>query len=404
MRMRIMPVGVMYADVNTPVSMRKHVVITGKTNAGKSTLLNSLLGQETSIVSEIKGTTTDPVLKAMELIPYGPIALIDTAGIGDDTALGLKRTEKTKRMLDRADLVISVMDASDADVTPADTKLPYILVFTKCEKLSTAAADKLKAEYPDAVFMSDYCKTGLEELKGKMIAELKKQDRDDDTFIGDLLPEGSTVVLVTPIDSAAPKGRLILPQVQILRDCLDNNMTAYVTKENTLKDALDNLKKVDLVITDSQAFKLVNEIVPPSVPLTSFSMILARKKGNFKQFLDGAEHILKLKSGDRVLVLEGCTHNTTHEDIGKVKLPKLIEKRTGAKCVYEHRAGYDFPDNLDGYSLALSCGMCMINKQEINSRLEKLKKAGVPVVNYGIALAYLNGILDRAKAILKSDR
>lgn len=389
---------------NTPVSMRKHVVITGKTNAGKSTLLNSLLGQETSIVSEIKGTTTDPVLKAMELIPYGPIALIDTAGIGDDTALGLKRTEKTKRMLDRADLVISVMDASDADVMPADTKLPYILVFTKCEKLSTAAADKLKEEYPDAVFMSDYCKTGLEELKGKMIAELKKQDRDDDTFIGDLLPEGSTVVLVTPIDSAAPKGRLILPQVQILRDCLDNNMTAYVTKENTLKDALDNLKKVDLVITDSQAFKLVNEIVPPSVPLTSFSMILARKKGNFKQFLDGAEHILKLKSGDRVLVLEGCTHNTTHEDIGKVKLPKLIEKRTGAKCVYEHRAGYDFPDNLDGYSLALSCGMCMINKQEINSRLEKLKKAGVPVVNYGIALAYLNGILDRAKAILKSDR
>lgn len=389
---------------NTPVSMRKHVVITGKTNAGKSTLLNSLLGQETSIVSEIKGTTTDPVLKAMELIPYGPIALIDTAGIGDDTALGLKRTEKTKRMLDRADLVISVKDASEADVMPADTKLPYILVFTKCEKLSTAAADKLKAEYPDAVFMSDYCKTGLEELKGKMIAELKKQDRDDDTFIGDLLPEGSTVVLVTPIDSAAPKGRLILPQVQILRDCLDNNMTAYVTKENTLKDALDNLKKVDLVITDSQAFKLVNEIVPPSVPLTSFSMILARKKGNFKQFLDGADHILKLKSGDRVLVLEGCTHNTTHEDIGKVKLPKLIEKRTGAKCVYEHRAGYDFPDNLDGYSLALSCGMCMINKQEINSRLEKLKKAGVPVVNYGIALAYLNGILDRAKAILKSDR
>lgn len=389
---------------NTPVSMRKHVVITGKTNAGKSTLLNSLLGQETSIVSEIKGTTTDPVLKAMELIPYGPIALIDTAGIGDDTALGLKRTEKTKRMLDRADLVISVKDASEADVMPADTKLPYILVFTKCEKLSTAAADKLKEEYPDAVFMSDYCKTGLEELKGKMIAELKKQDRDDDTFIGDLLPEGSTVVLVTPIDSAAPKGRLILPQVQILRDCLDNNMTAYVTKENTLKDALDNLKKVDLVITDSQAFKLVNEIVPPSVPLTSFSMILARKKGNFKQFLDGAEHILKLKSGDRVLVLEGCTHNTTHEDIGKVKLPKLIEKRTGAKCVYEHRAGYDFPDNLDGYSLALSCGMCMINKQEINSRLEKLKKAGVPVVNYGIALAYLNGILDRAKAILKSDR
>lgn len=389
---------------NTPISMRKHVVITGKTNAGKSTLLNSLLGQETSIVSEIKGTTTDPVLKAMELIPYGPIALIDTAGIGDDTALGLKRTEKTKRMLDRADLVISVKDASEADVMPTDTKLPYILVFTKCEKLSTAAADKLKAEYPDAVFMSDYCKTGLEELKGKMIAELKKQDRDDDTFIGDLLPEGSTVVLVTPIDSAAPKGRLILPQVQILRDCLDNNMTAYVTKENTLKDALDNLKKVDLVITDSQAFKLVNEIVPPSVPLTSFSMILARKKGNFKQFLGGAEHILKLKSGDRVLVLEGCTHNTTHEDIGKVKLPKLIEKRTGAKCVYEHRAGYDFPDNLDGYSLALSCGMCMINKQEINSRLEKLKKAGVPVVNYGIALAYLNGILDRAKAILKSDR
>lgn len=384
----------------TPVSMRKHIAIIGKTNAGKSTLLNSLLGQEVSIVSEIEGTTTDPVLKTMELIPYGPIALIDTAGIGDGTELGIKRTEKTRQMLSRADLAVLTVDSSDTDMGSFKRiKMPSVLVFTKCENLSVSEMRKLEEEYPNAVFMSDYCKIGIEELKAKIIAELEKQDSDDDTFIGDLLPEGSTVLLVTPIDSAAPKGRLILPQVQILRDCLDNNMTAYVTKENTISDALANLKSIDLVITDSQVFKLVDDAVPDSIPLTSFSMLLARKNGNFKQYLDGADYIQGLKSGDKVLVLEGCTHNTTHEDIGRVKIPKLIEKKTGAKCEYVYRTGYDFPDDLKGYRLVLSCGMCMINKQEITSRLERLKTEKIPVVNYGIALAYLNGILDRAKAI-----
>lgn len=387
---------------STPISMRKHIVLTGKTNSGKSTLFNSLLGQEASIVSEIHGTTTDPVIKAMELIPYGPVALIDTAGTDDITALGLQRNKKTVSMLERADVILNVADASDrqtkSDLT-AEISQPFLNVFTKCECIAESQLDALKKSYPDALFLSNYCRDGIDDLIKSLTALLKSTDNYHECTVADLLPPGSTVVLVTPIDSAAPKGRLILPQVQILRECLDGDITAYVTKDNTLQEAMDNIKNVDLVITDSQAFKSVDKIIPKSVKLTSFSMLSAMKKGDLNRYTDNAKYISHLKDGDRVLVFEGCTHNTTHEDIGKVKLPALIKKMTGAECTYEYYHGYDFPSDLCGYSLALSCGMCMINRQTVMSREEKLTAAGTPVVNYGVALAYLNGILERATEI-----
>ncbi|MEE1013768.1 MAG: [FeFe] hydrogenase H-cluster maturation GTPase HydF [Clostridia bacterium] len=386
----------------TPLSMRKHIALVGQTNSGKSTLFNLLLGQDISIVSEVRGTTTDPVTKAMELIPYGPVALMDTAGLGDETELGKQRMEKTSQALERVDLVLYIVDVS-AEGGPSAVYFskPTVIVFTKCELLDADSLQWMKQENPDAIFLSNYGKDGLEQLKERMVTELKKQDRDDETWIGDLLPVGSTVVLVTPIDSAAPKGRLILPQVQILRDCLDHDMKAYVTKENTLKDALRDLSKIDLVVTDSQVFSLVDAIVPKEIPLTSFSMLLARKKGNFAQYLQGVKQFAQLKDGDKILVMEGCTHNVTHEDIGRKKLPKLIEMKTGVRCIYDFATGYDFPEDISQYAMALSCGMCMINKQEIQSRMQKMKEIGVPVVNYGIALAYLNGILDRAKEIFE---
>ena len=385
----------------TPLSMRKHIAILGKTNAGKSTLFNLLLGQDTAIVSEIPGTTTDPVTKAMELIPYGPVALIDTAGFGDETDLGKQRMEKTEKVTTRADLILYLVSSTEDTVPTLPKGTDSLLVFTKCELLPKDALAAKKAAYPDAVFLGKFGKEGMDTLKQKMIEILESQEKEEDTLLGDLLPTGSTVVLVVPIDSAAPKGRLILPQVQLLRDCLDHEIKAYVTKETTLKSALEDLKKVDLVVTDSQIFSLVDAIVPKEIPLTSFSMLLARQKGNFDRYLQGAEMLNDLKDGDKILVLEGCTHNSTHEDIGRVKIPKMIEKKTGATCEYTFSTGYQFPEDLSGYKMALSCGMCMINKQEVISRLNALQEADIPIVNYGVAIAALSGILDRAKEIFE---
>ncbi len=383
----------------TPLSMRKHIAILGKTNAGKSTLFNLLLGQDSAIVSDLPGTTTDPVVKAMELIPYGPVALIDTAGFGDETDLGKQRMEKTQKTVSRADLILYLICATDDEIPELPKGKESLLVFTKCELVSDEKRENLKKNHPNAIFIMNYGKDGIEILKKRMIEILQGQEKSEETLIGDLLPSGSTVVLVVPIDSAAPKGRLILPQVQLLRDCLDHDIKAYVTKETTLESALKDLKKVDLVVTDSQIFSMVDAMVPKEIPLTSFSMLLARQKGNFKQYLQGAKMLNALKDGDRILVLEGCTHNSTHEDIGRVKIPALIEKKTGAKCEYTFASGYQFPEDLSPYRMALSCGMCMINQQEITHRLQALADAGVPVANYGVAIAVLNGILDRAKEI-----
>ena len=383
----------------TPLSMRKHIVIIGNTNSGKSTLFNLLLGQDVAIVSDVSGTTTDPVTKAMELIPFGPIALIDTAGFGDDSELGKQRIDKTEQLIKRADLILYVIDATSSNSPNSSNNSATITVYTKCELLSKEKLEELKNENPNAIFLSQYAREGIEDLKARMIEVLQKQNSEEETLIGDLLAEDSTVLLVTPIDSAAPKGRLILPQVQLIRDCLDHNIKAYITKENTLESSLSDLKRIDLVVTDSQVFSLVDRLVPDDIPLTSFSMLLARKKGNFSQYLEGAKALERLKSGDKILVLEGCTHNRTHEDIGRVKIPMLIEKKTGAKCEYTFATGYQFPDDLRDFDLVLSCGMCMINKKEVESRMTAFSENHIPVVNYGIAIAALNGILDRAKEI-----
>ncbi len=386
----------------TPLSMRKYIAVMGKTNAGKSTLFNRLLGQDVAIVSDVAGTTTDPVTKAMELIPYGPVALMDTAGFGDETDLGKMRMDKTEKLKNRADLILYLVSAEEENVPELPKDPDCLLVFTKCENLSAEEKKAKEKAYPDAVFLANHGKDGIDDLKEKMIAILKSQEKEAETLIGDLLPAGSTVVLVTPIDSAAPKGRLILPQVQLLRDCLDHDIKAYVTKETTLKSALEDLKKVDLVVTDSQVFSMVDGMVPKEIPLTSFSMLLARQKGNFKQYVKGAEKIAGLKTGDKILVLEGCTHNSTHEDIGRVKIPAMIEKKTGAKCDYTFMTGYQFPEDLKDYALVLSCGMCMINRQEVKNRMKKMAEEDLPVVNYGVAIAALSGILDRAKEIFEN--
>lgn len=384
----------------TPNALRKHIVIIGETNTGKSTLYNTLIGQEASIVSENDGTTTDPVIKAMELIPYGPVAIIDTAGLGDTTPLGEARMKKTMQVLSRADVILCVTDATTPkSLSDFPGTAPKLLVFTKCDLLDEDALLLLKKQYSQAIFLSDFSKTGMDSLKERLIAMLEKQTDETESLLGDLLTEGSCVVMVIPIDSAAPKGRLILPQVQLLRDCLDHNIKAYVTNEMTLKSALEDLKQIDLVVTDSQIFPIVDKQVPSTIPLTSFSMLLARQKGNFEQYLSGAKAFESLKNGSRILIMEGCTHNTTHEDIGRVKIPALIEKKLGIQCEYHVSVGYDFPEDISQYDLVLSCGMCMINKQENLSRLKCFQEKNLPVVNYGVALAYLTGILDRAKEI-----
>lgn len=387
------------------MSMRKHVSIFGDTNAGKSTLFNNLLGQDSAIVSDVKGTTTDPISKAMELIPYGPIVLIDTAGLGDKTILGKKRADKTMNMLKRTDLILYVQDVNCENFIssrPIDKNIPTIIVFTKCDLADDKLLNQTRIDYPDAIFLSGYEQGGLDELRQRIIGELKKQERDDETLIGNLLPKDSSLILVCPIDSEAPKGRLILPQVQLIRDCLDHGMKAYVTTEKTLADSLKELSRVDLVVTDSQAFALVDSIVPRDIKLTSFSMLLANQKGDFIQLLNGADSIKNLSDKSKVLMLEGCTHNTSHDDIARVKIPALIKKYLGgAEPEYDYFTGYSFPESINEYDLIIQCGMCMINKKEIQTRLEGANQEGIPVTNFGMALAFLNGILERSAEVFR---
>ncbi len=386
----------------TPLSLRKHIAIFGDTNAGKSTLFNAILGQDVSIVSQISGTTTDPVTRAMELIPYGPVALIDTAGFGDTTELGDARVKKTKEILMRTDLVLYVKDVNSDKSTEIDFgKTKKINVYTKCDIASPQRIDFVKSLDPDGIFIYQYTEAGLEELKKTMVSILSSMEKDDETLLGDIVPCGGMVVLVIPIDDAAPKGRLILPQVQTLRDCLDHNIRATVTTVETLAETLAELPHIDLVVTDSQAFKEVDEIVPQEIPLTSFSMLLANQKGGINHLIDGLDVIKNLNDGDEILMLEACTHNTTHEDIGKVKIPSLLQKKTGKKLNFTYLSGHDFTDDIEKYKLVIQCGGCMINKRTVQSRLEVFAKENIPVTNYGVILAHLSGITERAAAVFK---
>lgn len=388
----------------TPIASRVHVSIFGNTNAGKSSLFNKLLGQDMAIVSEKSGTTTDPVTKAMELLPYGPIALTDTAGLGDKSEIGEQRIKKTEKILNRTDFAIYAADCTDFSKSDYDTakadfdrmKISSMLVFTKCDLRNTS---DLKEKYPDAVFVSVNDENSINILKNRLQAELSKISADDETMVGDLLKKGSTVVMVVPIDSEAPKGRLILPQVQFLRDCLDHGIKCVVTRDTELKETLLELNKIDLVVTDSQVFKFVSEIVPENIKLTSFSMMMANMKGDLRELIKGADAIENLKDGSKILMAEACTHSSSHEDIGRVKIPNLLKKKTGKDLKFDYYVHHDFPENLSEYDLVIHCGGCMINSRAMNNRIEFCRHAGVPITNYGVVLACVNGILERSREI-----
>ncbi|SQB96968.1 GTP-binding protein [Clostridium paraputrificum] len=391
---------------NTPRGNRKHVVLYGKTNSGKSSLFNKLCNSNISIVSEIEGTTTDPVSKGVEFIPVGPVLYIDTAGLEDNTVLGGVRVNKTLNLLKRTDIALYIIDGKDKDLSSFNKmkkefkkyNIPYLLVINKVDTLENGETKELKKAYGNGIFISTKEDSDIEEVKEKLI-ELIEKEEEELPLIGDLLPYGSKVILVVPIDSEAPKGRLILPQVQCIRDCLDHGIKSYVVRDTELKEALEEVKDVNLVITDSQAFKFVDEIVPKDIMLTSFSMLFARQKGDINEFINGVWGVRNLKPGDKVLISESCSHNVSHEDIGRVKIPTLLEKYVGGKLDFEFKIGYDFAEDIGNYKLIIHCGGCMINRKTILNRINVCKERKVYITNYGVLLSFLTNTLERSKVI-----
>lgn len=395
--------------MKTLKSMRLHIGLFGKTNVGKSSFLNKIADQNISIVSNIAGTTTDVVEKSMELLPVGPVTFLDTAGIDDKTELAQERIEKTKKIINRTDIAVIICDYNGIDNYERDLiqtfeglKIPYLIVINKHDeqKISLEKYNEIlelvKSE--DRVLQTSATNDNeiVFKFKEKLVKLLPEDFVNSPKIAGDLIPPQSTVILVIPIDKEAPKGRLILPQVQTIRDLLDSNCLTYVVKENELQQAIDNLKEPPaLVITDSQAFKNVSEIVPENIPLTSFSILFARLKGDLQAFKKGAEAIKSLKDGDKILILESCTHHAIEDDIGRVKIPNLLKKRTGKDLIIEHYAGHDFPEIKD-YKLIIHCGACMTNRREVLSRILKANDSGIPITNYGITISYCLGILPRA--------
>lgn len=391
----------------TPEANRLTITLYGKRNAGKSSLLNAIVGQDVALVSEQKGTTTDPVKKAMEFIPFGPVIFIDTAGIDDEGDLGRLRVERSKQMLMRTDFALYIMDATDisgederrAELLFKRFHIPYLKVVNKIDLLAKGERAALERIYPDAVFVSDRDMASVLRLKDEIVQRISK-NREEAPLVADLLPYGGVVVMVVPIDSEAPKGRIILPQVQCIRDCLDHGVKSVVVRDTELEETLRDLNgKVDLVVTDSQAFKRVDEMVPKSVPLTSFSIVFARNKGDLPVFIQGLEAIEKLDENSRILISESCTHNYSCEDIGRVKIPALLDRHVGKKLNYEFKMGHDFILEGDAYDLIIHCGACMNNRKTMQSRIQVCREAGVPMTNYGVLLAYLNGILDRTLSV-----
>lgn len=388
---------------NTPNANRKHIAIYGKTNVGKSSIINKILEQDISVVSEIPGTTTDPVMKAMELLPVGPVVFIDTAGINDKTELGELRVKRTKEMLKRTDFALYVMESNDIDTKAYDEakenfekyNIPYLTVINKIDTCSDNNLIRIKEVYKDAVLISSLTGDGIENLKGELIKRLGENEAER-TILGDILPYNSKVIFVIPIDSEAPKGRIILPQVQCLRDCLDNGIKSYVVRDTELQSALEDIKDVDLVVTDSQAFKKVSEIVPKNIGLTSFSILYARHKGELSAFVDGTKGINELTKNSKILISECCTHNVSHEDIGRIKIPKLLNRYVGAELEYDFAIGHDFPEELDKYDLVIHCGGCMVNRKTVVNRVNYCREKNIAITNYGVILAYLNGILERS--------
>ncbi len=378
---------------------RLHIGFFGLRNAGKSSVVNAVTGQSLALVSDVKGTTTDPVKKAMELLPLGPVVIIDTPGIDDEGELGLMRVRRAVQVLNYADIAVLVIDASkgmsndDRELLSfiESKKLPYVIAYNKADLL-----DEIPDETEKEIYISAVNKLNIERLKEKIASAVKKQ-AESRRIVADRINEGDTVVLVTPIDESAPKGRLILPQQQTIRDILDAHATAVVTRETELAQTLDSLKNPPaLVITDSQAFGAVSKIVPSHIPLTSFSILFARYKGNLNILANGAMELDFLKDGDKVLISEACTHHRQCNDIGTVKLPGWIKKHCGKELEFDFTSGGEFPEELSGYALIVHCGGCMLNEREMQHRLRKAADAGVPITNYGMAIAYMNGILKRS--------
>lgn len=383
---------------HTPSAERVQIGFFGCRNAGKSSLVNAVTNQEMAVVSPVKGTTTDPVTKAMELLPLGPVLIIDTPGIDDEGGLGEQRVKRTKQILNRIDCAVLVVD-SVAGKTKADEELlnlfqekqiPFLVAYNKSDLQLPILSEE------NEVAVSALLKTGIEELKER-IAVLGKENQKERMLVRDLVKAEDLVVLVTPIDSSAPKGRLILPQQQTIRDLLEADAIPVVTKENTLKTTLESLaKKPAMVITDSQAFAQVSKDTPLDIPLTSFSILMARYKGFLEGAVQGVAAIETLQDGDKVLICEGCTHHRQCEDIGTVKIPRWLRQHTGKELELVHTSGKDFPEDLSPYRLVIHCGGCMLNEREVAYRQKCAADAGIPFTNYGIAIAYMTGILKRS--------
>lgn len=404
---------------DTPTSERVHIGIFGRRNAGKSSLLNAITGQNAAIVSEVKGTTTDPVSKAMELLPLGPVVFIDTPGLDDEGGVGELRVKKSHQVLNKTDIGLLVVDGEMlfcegvrdfGEMEKAlleefvKREIPYLVIINKEEMLEKEQRDRAAqiAGMPEkTIFVSAEKKTNIEKLK-ESIAKLRPGEESKGKLVGDLLKPGDLVALVVPIDASAPKGRLILPQQQVIRDCLEAGAVPVIARETELKNALADLKrKPRLVITDSQVFDQVDSLIPKDIFLTSFSILLARYKGNLESQAKGAAVIDRLKDKDKVLIAESCTHHRQCQDIGTVKLPAWLKNHTKKNLDLTFTSGAEFPEDLSEYALVIHCGGCMINEREMKRRLRAAENAGVPMTNYGMAIAHMHGILKRATEIFR---
>ena len=389
---------------DTPSGERIHIGFFGRRNAGKSSVVNAVTGQELAVVSDTKGTTTDPVSKAMELLPLGPVLIIDTPGFDDEGQLGELRVRKTKQILNKTDIAVLVIDAVEG-LKQCDEELlsifkekdiPYLLVYNKEDMLKEEQKDSLAEGNNNAVYVSALQKTHIQELKEKLAKQIKTEDQTLQ-LVGDLVQPSDLIILVIPIDSAAPKGRLILPQQQVIRDILEAGGAAICVKETELSKLLTDLgNRPSMVITDSQAFAQVSQVVPEEILLTSFSILMARYKGFLDEAVQGAAAIRQLKDGDRVLISEGCTHHRQCDDIGTVKIPRWLKNYTGKNLIIETSSGREFPEDLSPFSLIIHCGGCMLNGREMKYRMKCAKDQHIPFTNYGIAIAHMQGILERS--------
>ena len=384
---------------DTPSAHRIHIGFFGCRNAGKSSVVNAITGQELAVVSDVLGTTTDPVQKAMELLPLGPVMIIDTPGFDDVGELGEKRIQKTKQILNRTDIAVLVVDAKKGFTATdkqllaliQEKELPYLIIYNKSDLL-----EKIPKEEEHSIYISALEKIGIQECKEKLAHQISTEDMTLQ-IVGDLLSPGDLAVLVIPIDSAAPKGRLILPQQQVIRDILEAGAASVTVRNTELAQTLQNLEgKVRMVITDSQAFEEVAAIVPKEIPLTSFSILMARFKGYLETAVKGIQAVDSLKDGDRILISEGCTHHRQCEDIGTVKLPNWLLKYTGKNLTFEWSSGREFKEDLSPYAMVIHCGGCMLNEREVKYRMKCAVDQGIPFTNYGIAIAYMKGILQRS--------